>query len=313
MLPAGMTDLAMRIHFIFGFLGSGKTTLLRHLLRTPSPDGPTAVIVNEFGAVGIDGSILKGEHVDILEYSSGCFCCSLKGALIDGLRELRRERRIARVLVEASGVAQAEELMAPVRAEAEALSIIVGPSIAVFDAARYDHLSSMLGEFLEQQIKQADVVLLNKIDLVSAEHAEAIRQKVAELGQGVPVFCASHGEMDAALLLQTAVFQAWPAPKGHGDHRLPSGVSSVVLAADASLRQPAAERFFHGLSPTVWRAKGYLRVDGTSMLAQYVPGQLALSVADTTPEHHQLVVIGRGMDPTEITRDFAAASVALDP
>ena len=107
MLPVGVI---MQVHLIFGFLGSGKTTLLRHLLREPSPAGPTAVIVNEFGSVGIDGTLLRGEHVDVLEYASGCFCCSLKGALLDGLRELREGRRIARVFVEASGVAQAEEL-----------------------------------------------------------------------------------------------------------------------------------------------------------------------------------------------------------
>lgn len=304
MLPAGVI---MRVHLIFGFLGAGKTTLLRHLLRTPSPDGPTAVIVNEFGAVGIDGTILRGEHVDVLEYASGCFCCSLKGALLDGLRELQDGRRIARVFVEASGIAQADELRAPLLGEAGALSLVVGPSIAVFDAARYDHLSSMLGEFLEGQIRAADVALLNKVDLVPAETAEAIRQKIVRTALGIPVFCATLGAVEAALLLEAPLRRLPSAGQGHAAHALSPGVSSAVLAAETDLRRPSAERFFHTLPPAVWRAKGFLRVDGISMLAQYVPGQLALSPADAAPDHHQLVVIGHDMDLAEIKRDFAAA------
>ncbi|WP_158240770.1 CobW family GTP-binding protein [Telmatospirillum siberiense] len=295
----------MRVHLIFGFLGAGKTTLLLNLLRNPDPNGPTAVIVNEFGEAGVDGAILRGTHVDVLEYASGCFCCSLKGALLDGLRELRQGRLIVRVFVEASGVAQAEELIAPLADGAGALSFAVGPSIAVFDAARYDHLSDMLGEFLDGQIRHADVALLNKIDLVPADAAEEIRRKIAGKMSGRPVFCAVRGDVDAAFLLEAAAGRAAAGEKpGHGVPAGLDGVSSAVLAAGSDLKRRAVEGFFRRLPPSVWRAKGFLTIEGIPMLAQYVPGQLELTPA-AAPDHRQLILIGRGMDQAAIAGNFA--------
>ena len=78
----------MRVNMLFGFLGSGKTTLARRLLQEGAGDRKMAVIVNEFGDVGIDGAILEGQDLDMIELTSGCLCCTLKGSLINAIEEL---------------------------------------------------------------------------------------------------------------------------------------------------------------------------------------------------------------------------------
>ena len=96
----------MRVNLLFGFLGSGKTTLAKHLLANRSRDLKTAVIVNEFGEVGVDGDILRGDNVDVVELNSGCLCCTLRGSLMMAVEELRDKAKVERVIVEATGIAQ---------------------------------------------------------------------------------------------------------------------------------------------------------------------------------------------------------------
>ncbi len=72
----------MKVNLVFGFLGSGKTTLVKHLLSQVGAAEKTAVIVNEFGEVGVDGDILRGRNIDVVELNSGCLCCTLRGSLL---------------------------------------------------------------------------------------------------------------------------------------------------------------------------------------------------------------------------------------
>ena len=102
--------MTMRVNPIFGFLGSGKTTLVRRILAERAATEPTAVIVNEFGDVGIDGDIIGSEAVDIMQLTSGCLCCTLKGSLILALEELGRNTETVRTVIEATGIAQPGEL-----------------------------------------------------------------------------------------------------------------------------------------------------------------------------------------------------------
>jgi len=100
----------MQINLLFGFLGSGKTTLARHLLQERGNVCKTALIVNEFGDVGVDGDILRGANVDMIELNSGCMCCTLRGSLLLAIEELRTKKGVERVIVEATGVAQPGDL-----------------------------------------------------------------------------------------------------------------------------------------------------------------------------------------------------------
>jgi G3E family GTPase len=169
------------LNLLFGFLGSGKTTLARRLLDRPPDDRKTAIIVNEFGDVGVDGAILSGRNVNLVELNSGCLCCTLKGPMLQAVEELHTKNGAQRIIVEATGVAQPEELLETFADRSLSVRYEVGPVVTVVDASRYERLNEMLGEFYSAQIENADLIILNKTDLATAEALENVRAEVVKL------------------------------------------------------------------------------------------------------------------------------------
>ena len=106
---SGMSDL--RINLLFGFLGSGKTTLLRRILGERAGERKMAVIVNEFGDVGVDGEVIAGSSVNLVELTSGCLCCTLRGSLMSAVEELREKAAVEQIVVEATGVASPGDML----------------------------------------------------------------------------------------------------------------------------------------------------------------------------------------------------------
>ena len=97
-------DEPMEVLLITGFLGTGKTTLIRHLLLSPFPGaGKIAVLVNEFGKIGIDGKLLSGLNVEIIELASGCICCTIKTDFFKAVQEIHQRLRPDFLLVETTG------------------------------------------------------------------------------------------------------------------------------------------------------------------------------------------------------------------
>ncbi|MFP6759508.1 MAG: GTP-binding protein, partial [Alphaproteobacteria bacterium] len=143
----------MRVNQLYGFLGARKTTLLQRLLDACPPDEKLAVIVNEFGAVGVDGAILEGRAIDTVELPSGCICCSLKGELVDAIAELVEVVSPDRLVIEASGVALPNDIR-PALASA---NNVHGPTVTVVDAARFRQMRTSLGLFYTDQIVAAAI------------------------------------------------------------------------------------------------------------------------------------------------------------
>ena len=171
----------MRVNLLFGFLGSGKTTLVRRLLAERGRTVKTAVIVNEFGEVGVDGDILRGNNVDIVELNSGCLCCTLRGSLMLAVEELRTKAHVERVIVEATGVAQPGELTDTLTDSSLKLRLDIGPLVTVVDAAKFQKLITMLGEFYVAQIENADIIVVNKADLVDPLQLEEVGREIRDI------------------------------------------------------------------------------------------------------------------------------------
>jgi G3E family GTPase len=150
----------MRVNLLFGFLGSGKTTLARRLLKEGGVGRKMAVIVNEFGDIGIDGEILEGADIDMVELTSGCLCCTLKGPLINAIEELNAKKDIDITIIEATGIAEPKEMMEIFSDDKFRGCYEVGPMITVVDVPKFTQLLEMLGPFYEAQIRNADVLIL---------------------------------------------------------------------------------------------------------------------------------------------------------
>lgn len=225
-----MTDLVKTpVTVITGFLGSGKTTLIRHLMANPN-GLRLAVIVNEFGTLGVDGDILKGCADDncpaenIMELSNGCICCTVADDFIPTLEALMAlPQKPDHILIETSGLALPKPLLKAfdwpairsritvdgVIALADAEAVAAGrfaPDVAAVDAQRaaddsLDH-ETPLSEVFEDQIACADVVLLTKADLAGEAGIKAARAVIeAEAPRPLPILTVTEGAIDARLIL----------------------------------------------------------------------------------------------------------------
>jgi G3E family GTPase len=318
----------MQVNLLFGFLGSGKTTLVKRLLAERARDARTAVIVNEFGEVGIDGEILRGDNVDMVELNSGCMCCTLKGSLLLAIEELQQKAGVERVIVEATGVAQPAELLETLADPSFRARIDIGPLVTVVDAAKFTRLRNALGDFYEAQIENADILILNKADLADAGQLEKVREEAVVLNPKATVLLAEQCDVDSRLLLdgdfsnlvqQTAertragadLHRNAPHNHDHGHddtHAHPHApAESFVLDAGGECSRGEVEAFFRALPENVWRAKGFMRIDGRPCLVQFSMGQLEIT-PDVPRAHYNMVFIGRRLDRRAVSQHFAFAA-----
>jgi G3E family GTPase len=319
----------MRVNLLFGFLGSGKTTLVRRLLAERGRTVKTAVIVNEFGEVGVDGDILRGNNVDIVELSSGCLCCTLRGSLMLAVEELRSKAHVERVIVEATGVAQPGELTDTLTDSSLKLRLDIGPLVTVVDAAKFSKLITMLGEFYVAQIENADIIVVNKVDLVTAAQLDEVGREVRDINPHADILFAERCDVDSDYLLElhpggllardqvpTEGSMHQPVEDAHDagaearphDHEAHGSApaESFVLAGGGNPDSSRVEQFFQELPESVWRAKGFMTIGGTPCLVQYTMGQLEISRAAGVP-NEKIVFIGQQMDQADIEARFAFA------
>lgn len=335
----------MQVNLLFGFLGSGKTTLAKYLLAQRGQTMKTAVIVNEFGEVGVDGDILRGNNIDVVELNSGCLCCTLRGSLMLAVEELRDKAQVERVIVEATGVAQPSELLETLADSSLHGGLQIGPLVTVVDIAKYAKLSDMLGNFYSEQIESADIIIANKIDLATPMQLEEATRQIRELNPDATLLFAEQGvvipeqifEKDGSGLLERTRDELLHATgrrdpeAGHhvhdehdhahahhhddhdhdqGEHHDPHAdapAESFVVTSAGNAHREGIEAFFKALPDDVWRAKGFVVLDGAPTLVQYSLGQLEITPAEG-PASGKVVFIGNAMDRARIESRFALAT-----
>ena len=204
------------ISVVTGFLGSGKTTLLRHLLSHPDM-ARTAVVVNEFGAVGLDHALVEASREDTVLLSSGCLCCTVRGDLIKTLGDLflRRARgevpRFGRVIVETTGLADPAPILHTLIADPLAAGQFrLDGVIATVDAASGADTLDRHWESVKQAAV-ADRIVLTKTDLVPPHRVAALTARLRGLNPAAPILVAAGGAIDPAALLDAGLYD--PATK----------------------------------------------------------------------------------------------------
>ena len=328
-----MSDL--RVNLLFGFLGSGKTTLVRRILGERGGERKMAVIVNEFGEVGVDGDVIAGSNVNLVELTSGCLCCTLRGSLMSAVEELREKAAVEQIVVEATGVASPGDMLEDLNESKIARELDVGPLVTVVDAPKFTRLQQMLGEFYEEQVENADVLVLNKIDLATQGELEEAKAAVREINPDAVLLFAEQGDTDLALLLDGPESELLAQMKaeaeghryhhghdghasdrdhGHGEHHdhhhghahSHAPAESFVMDASGDFSRAGLVDAFASMSANVWRSKGFLTVDGEPSLLQFTMGQLEIGGAPAR-ERPYLVVIGEDLDRPAVESRLLAA------
>jgi cobalamin biosynthesis protein CobW len=285
---------------VTGFLGAGKTTLIRHLLQNANGKR-IAVIVNEFGDVGIDGEILKGCGIEdcpeenIVELANGCICCTVADDFVPAIDQiLARRPAVDHILIETSGLALPKPLVQAFQWPSVKSRVTVDGVVAVVDGAaladgmvasdmdalaaqraaddQLDH-DDPIEEVFEDQIACADLVIMSKSDLIDAAGRErAERTIAAHLPRAVKVVAVKDGHVDPAILLGLglAVEDRIDTRKTHHDgledHDHDDFDSFVVeVGAITDPSEIAARVAAVAEKENVLRVKGFVPVDGKPM------------------------------------------------
>lgn len=289
--------------FLFaGFLGSGKTTLLKNVLQWSGNLSRTVVLVNELGKVGIDGQLLAGENkVPVVELANGCICCTMRHDLVKSIREIQAAYQPERILIEATGVADPAEVLETFRrchlpVEAEHCRIIT-----VVNAELWEN-RDLFGPLFANQVKAADLVLCNKIDLIEEPRLDTLLQEIQELAPRAAVVSTHY--------CQVAPQTLWRLAPGLKAEAIPMGMEprldvDPVVASDpfttfafincVPFRRACFERFIGALPTRLYRVKGFARLDAGYVLLDYSHGRVAwTTMAGDGPT--RLTFIGQGVD-----------------
>jgi G3E family GTPase len=320
-----------------GFLGSGKTSTLRHwLAQTKVPLKRTAVIINDFGAVNVDAALLARRQLELRSITGGCVCCQSFEDLVGQVGALADNPEIDLLWVETSGLADPEEVFDHLSGPELQGRASIRRLILVVDGS--DYPCSWRGRAVqEEQVRYADLILLNKTDRMDDSTRQRVEISLRQLNPDARIESMRHGEIDpeilsaegrSALRAQAPVHQA----EDHSHHahdedthdhehahdeELPHAASTFFLPLSEPVPRGVFQRFLGSLPTSVFRAKGFIRfTESPDQLHtfQQVRDQaelLVLPLEDDSEVRTGLVLIGPHLDQPRIRE--LAESTLLSP
>jgi G3E family GTPase len=307
-----------------GYLGAGKTTLLNRIL-THEHGKKIAVIVNEFGEIGIDNQLVIDADEEIFEMNNGCICCTVRGDLIRIIGNLmKRRHKFDHLVIETTGLADPGPVIQTFFVDEDMKEKLeLDAVVTVVDAK---HISQHWdADEAVEQIAFADVVLLNKTDLVESQELEELEKRIRGMNAIAKIYRTQNAELEMEALLGVKAFdldralEIEPEFLEHHhdhDHDHDDTVTSVAIVEPGSVDGEKLNTWLSGLLQTkgsdIFRMKGILNIAGESdrfvfqgvhMLFEGKPDRPWK--ADETPKN-ELVFIGRNLDEAELKANFLA-------
>lgn len=330
------------VNVITGFLGSGKTSIIQRLLASPDLRD-TAVLVNEFGEIGLDHDVLQHLNENTILLGNGCVCCAIRGDLKDALRDLfsqltRKEiRPFGRVIIETSGLADPVPIAYTIQSEPVLRHHFrIGNTVTAIDAVNgLQHLARYCESI--KQVAVADFLIITKSDLADGGQVEALRKKLAHLNAGAPIIDGAETELDPAELFsgdlsdaasRTGAAKSWSSRLAdHHDaglaHEHSEGVHSISIHFDTPLDWTAfgiwMTMLLHRHGDRVLRIKGLLNVRDVDTpllingVQHIVHAPVHLPAWPDDDHRSRLVFIVDGINGDDIRRSLMAFNQLANP
>jgi cobalamin biosynthesis protein CobW len=286
---------------VSGFLGAGKTTLVRHLLHDAQRTGVrVAVVSNEFGALGIDKALLGEGEQAYVEIEGGCVCCQLSDALLDTLQMLWERIRPDRIIVETSGVALPFDTQLNLWREPVSAWVDDDMAVVVVNAEQLMEGRDLEGTF-EDQVSSADLLLLNKVDLIPPEALGRVEAMLSALAPETPMVRSMHGSIEPAVLFPPDLTgirsQRRTARTESPPHQHDMFHAQEISVEEGVEPDVLSERLRH---LGILRAKGFVQTSQGLRLVQGVGRRIELTEVTLLPPPALLgrvVVITRSASP----------------
>lgn len=325
------------IYLISGFLGAGKTTLIDLLLREAFKPEETVVIENDFGEVSLDSSLIRSGGFAVKELSAGCICCSLTGDFQAAIWEVLNEFSPRQILIEPSGVGKLSDIEAACQAPKIAELAQIRRKITIADVVRCRMYIDNFGEFYEDQIQHADVILLSRTEQ-NPEKVSGAKKLLASLAPNVLVMDEAWSSLDIPALLGQA-----SAPISHEEchnedccchqdhhhhnhsekcchhdhhhhhddecchsHTAEEAFETLNIQLPHTITTDELKHVFRTLQSKqfghILRAKGIVGTETGSVTVQYLPGELNLTPCDLQPS--ALCIIGKDLNKQALKQVF---------
>lgn len=280
-----------RVTIIAGFLGVGKTSVLKHLLNSSNPSTGTAVLVNEIGAVGIDGDLIAGSSsgLNVHELVGGCICCTGLVEFRKKLVEILRSRP-EHLFVEPTGVAGVGTLLNVFAEPGIASAVRLDPTLVVVDPRHWDQEHIRTHELYQEQCTHADVMIVSHEDCCDAELLSRFREAHAT----IPLISAHHGTLDTPWCASSYAKHAQGLEHLEQSAPTVAGFRSEAISwpADQIIELPALRHILSSVPPpdTVLRCKGIVRSDAGWCEIQLADCRLSESAANESQRSRIIVV-----------------------
>jgi G3E family GTPase len=300
------------VTIISGFLGSGKTTLLNHVLS--SEHGmKIAVLVNDFGEINIDSQLITNVEGETISLANGCVCCTIRDDLAQAVKQLVESgENYQYIVTETSGVSEpAAAAMGLVMRPELSAKIQIDAIITVVDAEQLLELEGESRHLAIDQVENADIVVINKKDLVSAEKMVEVKNWVETQSPQARIIDADHGQVPLPVLINTGAHIA-SGEYDYNDHNHSDTFSTWHMSENKPLAFQAIYKFFKTLPLSVFRGKGFLHLNEVSdkqVILQMVGKRVTLTKGEPWKERDKrsdiiLIANQNDFDEKAITAQF---------
>ncbi len=285
----------MRVLLVCGLLGSGKTTLILNKLKDPS--AKTVVIVNDFGQTGIDGEVLAKGGFQSIELPSGCVCCTLVADLVSCITGVRERYSPEELIIEPSGIASPSGVLNALYSMGLKDITVIG----LIDASEFLEIchADFYGPFFGEQVRLADILVINKTDLASPQVLDEIEEVLERLNPKAMILRAVRGMVPVESLPEIqSPERKMPALsfKGHSPHL---DFETVTLEPDENISRSFILAFLHkarsGVYGQIARAKGLINTEEGAFKFDLSFGHIEEKRLEGPVERNRLVIIGKGL------------------
>ena len=310
------------VTIITGFLGSGKTTLLNQIL-TNRQNLKIAVLVNEFGEINIDSQLLVSIDEDMMLLSNGCICCTINASLIDAVNKVLERDNIDYIVIETTGLAEPVPLMMTFTSSHLRDMTRLDSILTVVDAENFNS-SNFESEIALEQVIYADIVLLNKIDLVPEAKLNQIEEYINSIKVDAKIIRCEYGKVSLPLILDVGESNLKTLSPSSLQHNIDSSsinglaednFMSVSFQSDKPLSIEKFNKFLDEQLPkTVFRGKGIIWYQGSKLRHIFqLSGKRCNFQRDewTTNPSNQLVFIGQNLDAEKIISQLEECVVVI--